>query len=105
MTIKYAHPRNSVDKWYLPCGEDGRGMIPVQQSVEEEKRPLAEYVEESREDILEKVNKEGVIKCNKVKEDYNEHKAKDRRQWRRNKAPQYLNIFKKILIIKNHGNG
>ena len=62
MTIHGAlHPKSDVDRIYIPRKEGGRGLLSVQDCVEAEEMSLSKYIEESSEEWLKLVEKEGVL--------------------------------------------
>ena len=62
MTIHGAlHPRSDVDRIYIPRKEGGRGLLSVQDCVEAEEMSLSKYIEESSEEWLKLVEKEGAL--------------------------------------------
>ncbi|KAJ7345402.1 hypothetical protein JRQ81_001352 [Phrynocephalus forsythii] len=71
MTIHYAlRPRSDVDRLYLPRKLDGRGLLQVKQTVEEEKHALADYVKNSTETSLLEVKNREVFKVKQTKGQY-----------------------------------
>ncbi|XP_053117875.1 uncharacterized protein LOC128329940 [Hemicordylus capensis] len=104
MTINHAlQPHSDVDRLYLPRSSGGRGMLQVHQTVEEEKRGLEEYIKDSEEDALKKVNKEKLFNTNETKQAYKKKQVKNRAEKWRNKPlhGQYLhNISGKSDITK-----
>ena len=46
------HPKRDVDRLYLPQKIGGRGLLQIQQVVEEEKRSLNDYISTNQKNYL-----------------------------------------------------
>ena len=80
MTANLAlHPQRVVDRLYMPRNEGGGGLMQVKQTVEEEKRALCDYIQNSTEDTLKAVSQEQILN---VKGTKNERKTIDKRESR-----------------------
>ena len=55
------HPRADLDRLYISRALGGRGLMSVWQCVEEDKRSLTDYVQETKEDLLQMVAGEAVV--------------------------------------------
>ena len=63
MTIHGAlHPKADVDRLYIPRKDGGRGLISIEDCVNDEELSLAEYIENSNEDFLKCVKEEGFMR-------------------------------------------
>ena len=59
MTAHHAlHPQSDVNRLHLPRQADGRGLLQIRQTVEEEKRTLNDYIKNSTEHALKAVSDE-----------------------------------------------
>jgi len=67
---KTHHPRASVARLYLPREEGGRGLKSLEQTVEEEKRGIVDYLQKSKEELLSCVRQVGIVKDNGLLGDY-----------------------------------
>ena len=74
MTINHAlHQQSDVYRLYMSRNEGGRGLLQLKQTVEEEKRALYDYIQNSTEDALKVVSQEYTEK------DYRQEEIKKRR--------------------------
>ena len=55
------HPRADIDRLYLPREVGGRGLKSVWQCVEEDKRSLVDYLNQSKEKLLQQVQEEHLV--------------------------------------------
>lgn len=78
------HPKASVARLYLPREDGGRGLMSIEQCVEEDIKSIAEYLRRSDEDMLRKVLTDGIIKAEGSTEEYKKHQREERlKEWRR----------------------
>lgn len=71
------HPRRDLERRYILRNEGRCRMKQINQSVEEEKRSLAQYVESSQAGNLKEVRKEAIIKCVETNNDWNVQTVKN----------------------------
>ena len=103
MTAYHAlHPQSDVDMLYMPRNEGGRGLLQVKQTVEEEKRALCDYIQNSTEDALKAVSREHILNVKGTKNDYRQEQIKKRRDIWQTKAldGQYLRDIEGKVDIK-----
>ena len=103
MTAYHAlHPQSDVDMLYMPRNEGGRGLLQVKQTVEEEKRALCDYIQNSTEDALKAVSQEHILNVKGTKNDYRQEQIKKRRDIWQTKAldGQYLKDIEGKVDIK-----
>ena len=74
------HPKSDVDRLYLKRKEGGRGLQQIAQTVEEEIRSLADYINESKESALIEVKESGILKQAESKEGYRNKVIEERKQ-------------------------
>ena len=80
---KAHHPKASVARLYLPREEGGRGLKSIEQTVEEDKKGIVEYLVKSDEDILRKVVTEKIIKAEGNVDDYKKEMQTERlKEWK-----------------------
>ena len=93
------HPQSDVDRLYLPRQAGGRGLLKIRQTVEEEKRALNVYFNNSKKDALKAVSNEEMLKVNETKSEYHKKELKNRQERWQSKAlhGQYL----KDIRVKN----
>ena len=90
------HPQSDVDRLYLPRKAGGRGLLQIKQTVEEEKRALNDYINNSTEYALKSVSNEELIKVNESKTEYHKKELVNRQERWQSKAlhGQYLKDIK-----------
>ena len=97
MSVYHAlHPQSDVDRIYLPRQADGRGLLQIRQTVEEEKRALNDYIKNSTEHALKAVSDEELLKMNESKSEYHKKELKNRQERWQSKPlhGQYLQDIK-----------
>ena len=102
------HPQSDVDRLFLPRQADGRGLLQIRQTVEEEKQTLNDHIKNSTVHALKAVSDEEMLKVNESKSEYHKKELKNRQeQWQSKPLHgQYLQVIKdKTDIITSHGSG
>ena len=70
------HPRDDVDRLYLPRTEGGRGLKSIEDTVREEEIALKEYV--SNHEEIKKIVKEVIKEPEETKKEYQQRSRKER---------------------------
>jgi hypothetical protein len=100
---KAHHPRASVARLYLPRELGGRGLLNIEQSVEEDRKAIAEYLSGSDEELLRKVLLEGIIKVSDGADDVKKQRKDERlAEWKTMPlAGQYIRDIEKVSNVHN----
>ena len=91
------HPQIDVDRlFYLPRKAGGKGLLQIKQIVEEEKRPLHDYIKNSTEHALKAISNKELLKENESKSEYHKKELKNRQERWQSKPlyGQYLQDIK-----------
>ena len=55
------HPRDNVDRLYIPRKQGGSGLVSVQESVYMEEQSLSRYADVSEEELLAATRRENIL--------------------------------------------
>ena len=72
------HPRSNVDRLYLPCSEEGKGLLSLEECVIAEKRSLEQYLKMNEDEWLRISWEEGLIKEDEYPQVYRKRTSKSR---------------------------
>ena len=72
------HPRSNVDRLYLPQSEGGKGLLSLEECVNDEKRSLRQGLKINEDDWLRSAWEEGLIK---EEEDLKVYREKTLKSW------------------------
>ena len=85
------HPRSNVGRLYLPRREGGRGLLGIQDCVEQEEMNLSKYINESSEKLLEEVKNAEILRKDEETVQWGRGKREIRKRGRKNgKRKHYM---------------
>ena len=92
------HIRSNVARLYMPRKEGGRGLISVEECINEEKRSLFSYLNDSHEWMLKEALREGVLREYESKNDYKRSTYEQKKQDWKGK-PLHGRFFEEVKDI------
>lgn len=100
---KAHHPRACVARLYLPRLIGGRGLLNIEQCVEEDRNAITDYLKDSDEELLKKVVSEGIVKAQGGFENIKKLRNKEKLdEWKSMPlAGQYIREIENVSNIQN----
>ena len=99
------HPRDCVTKLYVPSKDGGRGLISIEDCVNQARISLEHYVQSSEEELLKTVRREGVESQKTAAGFKARRRAENIQEWK--EKPLYGNLRDRVKIkeVRKHGPG